>query len=96
MVSHLPVDTPAFFHRGPSPAARLVFFGLVSIVLLFLDARYRYLEQVRQVVAVVLHPVQRAAALPGAVLAGIMSKIDESAQVASAAKPEDAHSCVQA
>ncbi len=33
---------------------------------------------------------------PGAVLAGIMSKIDESAQVASAAKPEDAHSCVQA
>ena len=60
MVSHLPVDTPAFFHRGPSPAARLVFFGLVSIALLFLDTRYRYLEQVRQVVAVVLHPVQRA------------------------------------
>jgi len=71
MVSHLPVDTPAFFHRGPSPAARLVFFGLVSIALLFLDARYRYLEQVRQVVAVVLHPVQRAAALPGAVIAGV-------------------------
>ena len=71
MVSHLPVDTPAFFHRGPSPAARLVFFGLVSIALLFLDTRYRYLEQVRQVVAVVLHPVQRAAALPGAVIAGV-------------------------
>jgi rod shape-determining protein MreC len=71
MVSHLPVDTPAFFHRGPSPAARLVFFGLVSIALLFLDTRYGYLEQVRQVVAVVLHPVQRAAALPGAVIAGV-------------------------
>ena len=32
---------------------------------------------------------------PGTVLAGILSKIDESAQVISAAKPEDAHSCVQ-
>jgi len=71
MVSHLPVEPPAFFHRGPSPAARLVFFGLVSIALLFLDARYKYLENVRQVVAVVLAPVQRAAALPGAAIAGV-------------------------
>ncbi len=71
MTSHLPVEPPAFFHRGPSPAARLVFFGLASIALLFLDARYQYLEQVRQAVAVVLHPVQRAAALPGALLAAV-------------------------
>jgi rod shape-determining protein MreC len=71
MASHLPVEPPAFFHRGPSPAARLVFFGLISIALLFLDARYKYLENVRQVVAVVLAPVQRAAALPGAAIAGV-------------------------
>jgi len=71
MTSHLPVEPPAFFHRGPSPAARLVFFGLVSIALLFLDARYQYLEHVRQAVAVVLHPLQRAAALPGALLATV-------------------------
>jgi rod shape-determining protein MreC len=71
MSSHLPVEPPAFFHRGPSPAARLVFFGLLSITLLFLDARYRTLEQVRQVVAIVLHPLQRAAALPGALIAGV-------------------------
>ena len=70
-MSHLPVEPPAFFHRGPSPAARLVFFGVFSIALLFLDTRYRYLEQVRQVVSVALYPVQRAAALPGEIVAGI-------------------------
>ena len=62
---HLPVEPPAFFHRGPSPLARLAFFGLVSLTLLFLDTRYRYLENVRQAVAVVLYPLQRAAQLPG-------------------------------
>lgn len=70
-MSYLPVEPPAFFHRGPSPAVRLVFFGLFSIMLLFLDTRYRYLEQVRQVVAVVLYPLQRAAAVPGEIIADI-------------------------
>ena len=70
-MSYLPVEPPAFFHRGPSPAARLVFFGLFSITLLFLDTRYRYLEQVRQAVAVALYPLQRAAAVPGEIVAGI-------------------------
>ena len=46
---HLPAEPPAFFHRGPSPLARLAFFGLVSIALLFVDTRYRYLESIRQV-----------------------------------------------
>jgi rod shape-determining protein MreC len=67
----LPADTPDFFHRGPSPAARLVFFALLSIALLFLDTRYRYLEQVRQVAAVALYPVQRAMAWPGQALASV-------------------------
>lgn len=67
----LPADTPDFFHRGPSPAARLVFFALLSIALLFLDTRFRYLEQVRQGVAVALYPVQRAMALPGQALASV-------------------------
>lgn len=64
----LPVETPDFFHRGPSPAARLVFVAVLSIALLFLDTRYRYLEPVRQAVAVALYPVQRAVALPGVLL----------------------------
>jgi rod shape-determining protein MreC len=66
-MSHLSVDPPAFFHRGPSPAARLVFFGVLSIALLFLDTRYRYLEQVRQAVAAALYPLQRAAGIPAQV-----------------------------
>ena len=66
---HLPVEPPAFFHRGPSPLARLAFFALVSITLLFLDTRYRYLENIRQAVAVALYPLQRAAQAPGEAIA---------------------------
>jgi rod shape-determining protein MreC len=66
---HLPVEPPAFFHRGPSPLARLAFFGLVSLALLFLDTRYRYLENIRQAVAAVLYPLQRAAEMPGEAIA---------------------------
>lgn len=66
---HISVEPPAFFHRGPSPFARLAFFGLLSIVLLFADTRYRYLESVRQAVAIVLYPLQRAVQMPGEALA---------------------------
>jgi rod shape-determining protein MreC len=63
-MQNLSVEPPAFFHRGPSPLARLAFFGLVSIALLFADTRYRYLENVRHVVGTVLYPVQRAVEMP--------------------------------
>ncbi len=62
---HIPVEPPPFFHRGPSPLARLAFFGLLSLALLFTDTRYRYLENVRQAVGTVLYPLQRAVQLPG-------------------------------
>jgi rod shape-determining protein MreC len=65
----IPVDTPAFFNRGPSPLARLAFFGLLSLALLFADTRYRYLESVRQAVAIVLYPVERTLEMPGAAFA---------------------------
>ncbi len=61
---HLSVDPPPFFHRGPSPAARLAFFALVSLALLFTDTRYRYLESVRHGVGAVLYPVQRVLQIP--------------------------------
>ena len=66
---HISVDPPPFFHRGPSPLTRLAFFGLLSLALLFTDTRYRYLENVRQVVAIALYPLQRAVELPGEALA---------------------------
>src|SRR5438270_895989 len=66
---HISVDPPPFFHRGPSPLARLAFFALVSLALLFADTRYRYLENMRQVMGVALYPLQRAVQLPGEALA---------------------------
>jgi len=54
-----------FFNRGPSPAVRLVFFTLLSLLLLFIDARYRYLESTRGALSVLVSPIQRLATLPG-------------------------------
>ena len=39
--------------------------GLLSIALLFADTRFRYLESLRQVVAIALYPLQRAVEVPG-------------------------------
>ena len=57
--------TLRFFNRGPSPVARLVFFCLLSLLLLFVDARYQYLESARKVLAVMIYPFQRLTELPG-------------------------------
>ena len=69
----IPVDTPAFFNRGPSPLTRLAFFGILSLVLLFADTRYRYLENVRQVVSIALYPVQRARLLRSSPITSVRS-----------------------
>jgi len=44
---------------------RLVFFVVLSLLLLFVDARYRYLESTRSVLSVLVSPIQRLATLPG-------------------------------
>ncbi|OGT00731.1 MAG: rod shape-determining protein MreC [Gallionellales bacterium RIFCSPLOWO2_12_FULL_59_22] len=58
-------QTFQFFNRGPSPAVRLVFFAVLSLLLLFVDARYRYLESTRSALSVLVSPIQRLATLPG-------------------------------
>lgn len=63
--------TLRFFNRGPSPVARLVFFCALSLLLLFVDARYRYLESARQVLAVMIYPFQRITSLPGELMGRI-------------------------
>lgn len=55
-----------FFNRGPSPVVRLVFFSILSLLLLFVDARYRYLESTRSALSVLVSPIQQLANLPGA------------------------------
>jgi rod shape-determining protein MreC len=57
---------PPFFKRGPSLLTRFTFFSLLSLVLLVSDARFSYLGSLRQVVAVVVYPLQEVSALPAA------------------------------
>ena len=57
-----------FFNRGPTPAARLVFFSLLSLLLLFVDARYKYLERTRSVLSVLIYPVQQLVTMPSEAL----------------------------
>ncbi len=52
------------FNRGPSPAARLVFFAVLSLLLMFVDARFRYLESTRSMLSELVYPIQRLATLP--------------------------------
>lgn len=61
-------EPPAFFHRGPSPLARLTFFTIVATGLMIADHRFHALESVRLSLSVLAHPVQQAAAMPGELL----------------------------
>jgi rod shape-determining protein MreC len=55
---------PPFFKTGPTPLARLLIFSTLSLALLVADARFHYLEVLRQIAAVIIYPVQRIAAAP--------------------------------
>lgn len=55
---------PPFFNRGPAPLVRLAFFGLLAVLLMVLDARFRYTEPLRQVIALAAYPLQLAALAP--------------------------------
>lgn len=53
-----------FFNRGPGPLVRLVFFSLLSVVLLFVDQRYQYLSSARSVLSTLIYPLQRLTTIP--------------------------------
>lgn len=55
---------PLIFRRGPSLGTRFAVYALVALVLLVADARFRYLEQLRGVAAIVLYPLETVARLP--------------------------------
>ncbi|MEI6300008.1 MAG: rod shape-determining protein MreC [Betaproteobacteria bacterium] len=55
---------PPFFNRGPAPLVRLSFFVVLAILLMVLDARFRYADTLRQVFALVAYPVQQVAMAP--------------------------------
>src|SRR5471030_2026976 len=64
-------DPPAFFHRGPSPLARVTFFTLAAIALMIADHRFHALEAVRLSLSAVAQPVQQVATMPGEALGRI-------------------------
>ena len=57
-------QAPAFFVRGPSAFARLVFFSALSLALIATDSRLQYLNSLRQNLVGMLHPLQVLANAP--------------------------------
>lgn len=65
-------EPPSFFHRGPSPLARLTFFALLAIATMIADHRFRALEAVRLSLSVLIHPVQQIATAPAAAFSRVV------------------------
>jgi rod shape-determining protein MreC len=55
---------PPFFSRGPALLVRLGFFVCLAILLMVADARFRYAESLRQVLALLAYPLQLVALAP--------------------------------
>ena len=51
-------SAPPFFKQGPSALSRLAVFSALAFLLMVADARFRITDPLRQVLAVVLYPVQ--------------------------------------
>ena len=62
---------PPFFKRGPAPLVRLFFFASLSLALLVVDARFRYVDGLRSWLALAAYPLQRAATFPIDVAMGV-------------------------
>ncbi|MEO1766597.1 rod shape-determining protein MreC [Thiobacter aerophilum] len=55
---------PPFFKTGLKPATRFAIFALSSVILMLADARFGYLDPLRQVLAVIVNPLQHAVNAP--------------------------------
>jgi rod shape-determining protein MreC len=77
---------PPFFKTGPAPLVRLTFFVLLSFLTLILDARFHYLEVVREAVATALQPVQTFAGAP----AWLLTRVGDFFVTQSALQAENA------
>lgn len=64
-INHAP---PPFFKQGPAPLALLIFYIAISLAIFVVDLRFRSLELLRQSVALVIDPIQRAAQTPGSLV----------------------------
>ena len=55
---------PPLFKQGASARAKVVFFSLIALMLLVIDARLQSLQLVRQLMGSVLYPLQMVAVVP--------------------------------
>ena len=62
---------PSFFHRGPSPLARLTFFILAAIAIMIADHRFHALAAMRLTLSVAAHPLEAIAQMPSAGIAKV-------------------------
>src|SRR2546423_12083770 len=72
---------PPFFKRGPAPLARLLFFASLSLALLVIDARFRYVEGLRSWLALAAYPLQRAATAPIDLLSAVSDYLSTQASL---------------
>src|SRR5438128_49964 len=72
---------PPFFKRGPAPLVRLFFFASLSLALLVIDARFRYVEGLRGWLALAAYPLQRAATAPIELLGSVGSYLSTQAHL---------------
>lgn len=63
---------PPFFNRGPAPLVRLMFFVVLALLLMVLDARFRYAESLRAGLALLAYPFQRVAMAPVQLATGVV------------------------
>ncbi|WP_027994636.1 rod shape-determining protein MreC [Simplicispira psychrophila] len=50
--------TPSFLRQGPSAVSKIVLYSAMALFLMLADARFKVTDPLRQVVALVLYPVQ--------------------------------------
>ena len=72
---------PPFFNRGPAPLVRLAFFGLLAVLLMVLDARFRYAEPLRQALGLMVYPLQQTALAPVRTLEAMADYFSSKAQL---------------
>ena len=58
---------PQFFRHGPSLLTRLIFFVVLSLVLMAIDTRFKYLAEIRQAFSTAIYPLQKLANVPSTV-----------------------------
>ena len=55
---------PPFFRQGPSSLSKLIFFAALALFLMVADTRFKFVQPMRQGLAIALLPLQRALAVP--------------------------------